>query len=191
MGYKEIFQLADQPVAWRDLSVKNYKQQVRLNWDDFLEKARAGGFRGVFEGMTPSRYLKETVWGENIRPVKELFNTPINRFSNLAATAGLGLMGWHVLRNTANVYCAAQTQEDGTTDSKLKTWDATATAFIGQAFKNLLCWEAASAGLAIGKALIPIGVFPIGGILVGALAATAMYTLLNRWIPDPPESRAV
>ncbi len=189
LNYQELFRLSDRHVPWRELSATRYHQQVRANCDGFREQVKATGFKNLFEGVTPSRYLKETVWGENIRPIKELFRTSTNCFSNLAATAGLGLMGWHVFRNTTNAYHAAQAEEDGTVEGRLKTWSATLAALMGQAFKNLVCWEAASLGLVIGKALIPVGAFPIGGILVGALAATAVYTLLSRWIPDPPEAK--
>jgi hypothetical protein len=106
--------------------------------------------------------------------------------SSLAGVAGLALLGWDILNNTARAYQNAKTQEDGSISSKWKTWQATGKVFLTQTFKSLVTWEVAGLGFALGKALIPIGTFPVGGILMGALLASVAYRLLSKTLPTPP-----
>jgi hypothetical protein len=55
---------------------------------------------------------------------------------------------------------------------RLHTWGQTAKAFGEKALQSAGAWIAADIGLTFGRALIPIGPFPLGGILLGALIAT-------------------
>jgi hypothetical protein len=96
------------------------------------------------------------------------------------------LLGWGILDSTLQAYRTAKAQEDGTSTSRWKTWAAVAGAFVSKTIKSLVSWEAAGLGFAFGKALVPIGTFPLGGILVGALVAAFVYSQLNKLLPDPP-----
>jgi hypothetical protein len=189
MTYGSILRLGDQPLALQELSWKNYTNRVRKNTAGLFRALESEVRRSFFQGITLKSYLQEVIWQGNIKPIKDLMTggSNLKLGSSLAGVAGLGLLGWDILSNTYQAYQQAKTQEDGTIQSKWKTLHATGMAFLTQAFKSLVTWEVAGLGFAIGKALIPIGTFPVGGILMGALMAAVAYKVINKVFSAPAE----
>jgi hypothetical protein len=188
MTYGSMLKLGDQSLAWRDLTWENYTSRVKKNTAGLFRALAPEARRSFFQGVTLKSYLREVVWEGNVKPFKDLAagGSEFKLGSSVAGVAGIGLLGWGILSNTYQAYQNAKAQEDGTHESKWQTWRATGAAFFGQAIKSLAAWEVAGLGFAVGKAIIPIGTFPIGGILVGALLASVVYRLLSKALPDPP-----
>jgi hypothetical protein len=187
MTYGSILRLGDQPLAWKDLSWENYTKRVKSNCSGLLDALRPEDRRFLFQGVTLQSYLREVVWEGNLKPFKDLMagGSGLKLGSSLAGMAGLGLLGWGILRNTYHAYQNAKTKKDGTPRSQWRTWWTTGTSFVAQTIKSLVAWEVAGLGFTVGKALLPLGTFPLGGILVGALLASVAYRLLSKAFPEP------
>jgi hypothetical protein len=96
----------------------------------------------------------------------------------------MGLVGASILKTGIKHYRYWKHKEDGSIASQWHTAYETGKATCQQAIQSFGSWEAAGIGMAIGQALIPIGAFPIGGILVGALFATTVYKALGKLFPS-------
>jgi hypothetical protein len=189
LSYGSIFKLSDQHIPWQELSWENYRGQVKANFSDLRDALKPTNRHLFFQGVSLKSYLKEVLWEGNIKPIKDLCRggEGLKLGSSLAGVAGLGLLGWGIIVSSRQAYQNAKAKEDGTSGSKWNTLAATVGAFVSKSVKSLISWEAAGLGFAFGKALIPIGAFPIGGILVGALVAALVYSQLNKLLPDPPK----
>jgi hypothetical protein len=201
LSYGKLLALNDQAVDWKNLSWKNYRNTVQENFKDLNNGLKAGS-RDFFTNRNISlgRYLKETVVGENVRPVKSLFSNNGNAQwgSGLMRSAGFGLMSLNIAKKTHQSYQNAKAQEDGSFGSKIHTATQTTKTFIGESVKNIAAWEAGGFGFAIGKALLPFSatipglklVLPLGGILMGGLGGALAYKTVDKIAPAPqkPES---
>jgi hypothetical protein len=78
---------------------------------------------------------------------------------------------------------SVNSKEDGSVSSHWHTAYETGKAICQKVIQTLGSWEAAGIGMAIGRALIPVGAFPIGGILAGALFATTAYKAIGKLFP--------
>lgn len=190
LSYSDIFRTKSGSVSWKDLSWDHYSRQVRENTFLLKEGLSATQRQKFFQGFHIKDFGRYTLWEENIRPFKTLLSSgwKTNLFSNLAYTAGVGTMGYTVLSTSRKAYKMGKEKEDGTGKSRLDTWKETGIAFLSQLTKSVASWECANIGMALGKMLIPIGTFPIGGIIVGALMGTTAFSLLDRFLPSPEKS---
>lgn len=187
LGYSDIFRARTGYVAWKDLSWDNFYRQVKRNCAGLRESLSGSHRKNFFKGVSLKDYGRYTLWQENVRPFKTLFsaNWQTNLFSNLAYTAGAGMMGYGIVSSSRQAYKNAKAKEDGSWQSRVETWKETGEAFLGKLAKSFASWECANVGLTLGRMLIPIGAFPIGGIVVGALMGTVAYSLLDKLFPEP------
>lgn len=190
LTYSELFRTKSDTISWKDLSWDTYRGQVQHNTASLREGVSATQWKTFFKGFHIKDFARYTLWEENIRPFKTLFSTAWknNLFSNLAYTAGVGTMGYTVLSSSRKAYKVGKEKEDGSWASRLDTWQETGIAFLSQLTKSVASWECANIGMALGKMLIPIGTFPIGGIIVGALMGTVAFSILDRFLPSSKKS---
>jgi hypothetical protein len=173
LDYSSILRLDTQHVGWKELNWESFRNHVKANTYEFRESMSPSGLKSFFPGISFRDFRKDVLWKRNIEPIKALFSgSNQNFFMNLGYTAGLSLIGFNIFRTSKAAYQQGKAQEDGSWKSRLHTYGQTAKAFGQTAIQSAGAWIAADIGMTVGKALIPIGSFPIGGILVGALAAT-------------------
>ncbi len=192
LTYSDIFRANTKHVAWKDLTWNNYWNQVKENTSRIRRKLQPGKAQHFFDGFRLRDYARYTLWEENVRPIKTLLSSGwrTNLFTNVAYTAGIGTISYGILSTTRQAYHNAKSREDGTFKSRLNTWKETGDAFIQKTAKSLASWELANVGMVLGKMLIPIGAFPLGGIVVGALMGTVAYSLLDKLCPEPKRLKA-
>jgi hypothetical protein len=190
LTYSELLRTGTKEVHWKDLSWDTYCSQVKKNTAPLREGLSALHRKDFFKGFRIKDFARYTLWEENARPFKTLFSNSWknNLFSNLAYTAGVGTMGYTVLSSSRKAYKVGKEKEDGSWASRLDTWQETGIAFLSQLTKSVASWECANIGMALGKMLIPIGTFPIGGIIVGALMGTVAFSILDRFLPSSKKS---
>lgn len=190
LGYSDILKARTNYVSWKDLSWDNFWRQVKRNTADLRKGLSSPHRKDFFKGVHLRDYARYTLWEENVRPFKTLFSTnwQTNLFSNLAYTAGVGMMGYGIFDSSRQAYKNAKAKEDGSWQSRVETWKETGEAFLGKLAKSFVSWECANKGLTLGRMLIPIGAFPIGGIVVGALMGTVAYSLLDKLFPEPEKT---
>lgn len=153
-----------------------YKYSVTENFRGFLRPS-------VMEPVAPGEFVRNTLLGRNAEKITEQLKE--GRFmAALSRIAGPLLLSIGIVSRTKDAYVAAKSE--GITG--LKLLGRTAKACLGQTVKSVMCWEAASVGVAIGAAAVCVGTVPAlaGGILVGSIFGTACYKLLSQWLPDPP-----
>jgi hypothetical protein len=181
--YSELFHLGREQVPLQKLSPSTYAQTVERNVKPFRDAIQSKNIGDFFKGVTPQSYLKDTVIDRNIRPIKDLVTNNPNKQvgTGIFQTAALGLMGYDVLKHTADAYKHAKAQEDGTLKSKLNTYKEATKAFGKYTVRDGASWESAGVGAAIGRALIPIalGGVSLGGIAVGAAVGLGAQKVLN------------
>lgn len=179
LSYADTFNLGEHKVKLSQANWQDFKTTVANNFSG----AQNNSASGLPKNLSLGRYIKEG-WGQrNFQPIKDFFtgNNQGTLARNALTTAGVGLVGVDVLKNTHDAYQHAKLQEDGSMKSKLHTTRETATAFGKYSVRDGATWEAAGAGAALGAALIPLSVggVAIGGIAMGALAAVGTQKVLN------------
>ena len=183
-SYSQILHLGEKQVSVSDWSWSKHKEAIGKNIKEFREYLKPDQRGRFFEETTGKKYFKETLVKDNFKPIKDLVtNKPGAEVGTGAVrSVGIGVMGLDVFRKTKAAYKAARKKEDGSVKSKLNTFKETATAFGKYAFRDGTTWEAASAGAAIGRAVIPLalGGISIGGVLLGALSAIGVQKLLDK-----------
>lgn len=185
LGYDQILKLKNSHIKWRALSWKSFKDTVFKNTYEFRQAIKPGQARSFFTEISPKAYAKETLWQGNIHPLKELLSgSRQNLFKNLTYSAGMGLIGYELIKTGFKQYKHWKNKEDGSISSKWHTAYKTGKAVCQKALQSLASWEAAGVGMAIGRALLPIGSIPVGGILVGALFATIAYKAIGKLFPS-------
>ncbi len=190
LTYQHLFRLKDKTVGWQELSCSGYQKTVQENFSRFVKALKPGNIHNFFEGVSLKSYLKEVVLEGNIKPWKDLWNRVPGTFigSALASIAGMGLMGLGILQSTHQAYRNAKAREDGSWQSSMQTFLVAGQAFLAKTIKSLVCWEVAGMGFAFGKALLCVGAFPVGGILLGALLGVLACRGLEHWLPEPSKS---
>ena len=189
-SYSNLLKMGDKSVALNKFNLSDFKSTVKSNLSE-VGKQPGGLLR---EGTTLKSYLKNTVVGENVKPIKELFTKGADgKFfgadkkigAGVGRAAGLAYMATSVFKEGKAAYQQAKAQEDGSFGSKLKTFASTGVAVVKEAAKSAISWEAAGAAFAIGKAILPIaaGGIPLGGILIGALGGALVNTALDKAAP--------
>lgn len=186
-SYSGLLQLGDEAVQINKFSVGGFTNAVRNNIAPLRQSLSQGN--GVLRpGVSVGGWLKNTVVGENIKPIQDLVkNGKEARIgSALGRIVGLGYIGTTIVKEGKAAYEQAKAQEDGSFGSRLRTFASTGFAMAKQAVKSAASWEVGGLGFAIGKALLPvaIGGLPVGGILVGALAGALAHGLLEKVSPS-------
>lgn len=185
LSYSNILKLKTDYVSWRDLSWKSFNDIVRENTQPLREHLKSASPKTFFQDVTGKAYLKETLWEGNVKPFKELLSgSRQNLCMNLGYTFGVGLSGASVIKTGVQHYRYWKRREDGSIGSQWHTAYETSKAVCQKALQSFGSWEAASIGMAVGRALLPIGAIPIGGILVGALFATTAYKAIGKLFPS-------
>ncbi len=189
-GYSQLLSLKNDQVKLSEVTPDKFRKAVSNNFSEAGKDLKAGN-------VGPQTFAKETLYQRNAQPVKDLFTgkSGANLGTNLLTTAGLGLVGFDVLKNTRDTYKDAKAREDGSFGSKVDTAQATAGAFGKYTARNAATWEAAGFGAAIGSRAIPItfkGV-GLGGVLGGAIAGVAAQKVMNKVLKtgdkDPVQQR--
>jgi hypothetical protein len=174
----DIRDLATKEGAWNQ-----YSNAVKDNIGKFKTAISKQNILNFFHDVTPKSYLRDTVVGNNIKPIKDLVTNSPNRQigTGVFQTVALGLLGYDALKHTHDAYLSAKAKEDGTFKSKLNTYKETAVAFGKYAFRNIATWEAAGVGAAIGRAVVPLALGPVslGGIAVGTVVGIAAQKALD------------
>lgn len=173
LTYGKVLKLDNGHIAWKDLTWDRFQRQIKDNTYELRQSIKPGNLKNFFSGISFRDFCKEVLWKRNIAPIKALFSgSSQNFFMNLGYTLGVGITGFSVLKQTKEAYQTEKRQEDGSWQSRLRTYTQTLDTLIRKAVQSAGAWVAADVGMTIGRALIPIGSFPIGGILFGALSAT-------------------
>lgn len=194
-SYNSLFRLGDESVQLKNFSARGFKEAVSHNVAP-LRNALAEGQGVVRNGASVGGWLKNTVIGENIKPVKDLLRgEPGAKIgSALGRLVGFGFIAQGVLSEGKAAYEQAKAEEDGSFGSKVATVAKTGFAMAKKFVKSAISWEAGGIGFAIGKALLPIalGGLPVGGILIGALVGAVAHLALEKISPSvkPPEDHA-
>ncbi|MGE0200421.1 MAG: hypothetical protein AB7P76_05575 [Candidatus Melainabacteria bacterium] len=141
-------------------------------------------------------YVTKTLWGRNVEALRpsNFIHADAKGLAKLSGAGisqafGLGLFSWDIARTAKTAFDNAR-HEDGATKTSIAT--ETGKEFAKQVTKSLITWEIAGAGLAVGRKVLP-GVnignhhLPLGGMVVGAVAATAANKLLERISPKARE----
>ena len=185
LNYSSILKLKADYVSWRDLSSKTFSETVKKNTKPFRNHIKAASIKDFFQDVTGKAYVKETLWENNVKPFKELLSgSHRNLCMNLGYTVGVGLSGASVVKAGIQHGSYWKAQEDGSFSSRCQTVYETGKATCQKAIQAFASWEAASSGMAFGRALLPVGAIPIGGILVGGLFATAVYKAVGKLFPS-------
>ncbi len=191
-SYNSLFRLGDESVQLKNFSVRGFKEAVSHNVAP-LRTALAEGQGVIRNGTTVGGWLKNTVIGENIKPIKDLFRGEAGAKvgSALGRMVGFGFIAQGVLSEGKAAYEQAKAEEDGSFGSKVATVAKTGFAMAKKFVKSAISWEAGGIGFAIGKALLPIalGGLPVGGILIGALVGAVAHLALEKISPSikPPD----
>lgn len=184
LTYSSILKLHSDSVSWKNLSWKSFKDTVNKNTEPFRNQVRGASIKDFFQDVRGKAYLKETLWEGNIKPFKELLSgSKQNLCMNLGYTAGVGFSGASVVKTGVQHYRHWHEKEDGSFSSRCQTAYETLKATSQKAIQAFASWEAASVGMTVGRALLPIGSIPIGGILIGALFATTVYKAVGNLFP--------
>lgn len=185
-----------------------YWDTVSKNFEPLRQRIRAAisGEQKFFKpGFTPGKFLKETVVKNNINPIREglaevrkgNFTGTTNKSGIFSGTGsavarmfGLGLLGLDIFKTTRTAWRANLEKEKAGEQNRTQTILETGKTFLMKSAKNIISWEVAGLGLAIGAKLLPgitFGsvVFPLGGILFGAGLAALTTAGLNKLFPDP------
>ncbi|MGE0201405.1 MAG: hypothetical protein AB7P76_10605 [Candidatus Melainabacteria bacterium] len=144
-------------------------------------------------GFGLKEYLTHTVGKLNAAPMRTLFDWKAPGFAKVSLQ-GLGHLfgvGWYAndaLKAGRKAY-RAEKQEDA---GSLKPWLVAGKATAVRAVENAVAWEAAGAGFAIGRAVLPGfklpkampgfggGYVPAGGYLLGTLLGSVAYRFFTR-----------
>lgn len=181
--YSDLMHLGREQLPLQNVSTSTFTQTVQENLKPFKKAIQSKNTGNFFDGVTAKSYVKDTVIERNIRPIKDLVtNSPDKQVgTGIFQTAALGLIGYDVLKHTSDAYKHAKAQENGSLKSKLNTYKEATVAFGKYTFRDGASWEAAGAGAAIGRALIPIALGPVslGGIAVGAMVGLAAQKAMN------------
>jgi hypothetical protein len=184
LTYSDIFHLGTQQVPVHKFSMDRLHSTVKSNLSTFTEAVKPKNMGSFFKDTSVKNYFQKTVVQGNFKPAKDLLtNSPDKEIgTGLFRTAAVGLMGYDVVKHTQTAYKQAKAQEDGSIKSKVHTATETVKALGKYTLRDGTSWEAAGAGGAIGKALIPValGGISMGGILVGALVGVATEKLLDK-----------
>jgi hypothetical protein len=173
LGYGSVLKLNTDHIPWKELSWDRFQNQVKSNTYEFRQAIQGRNNEPFFSGISLKDFRNGVLWKRNIEPIQALFSgSRQNLFMNLGYTAGVGLVGFNILKTTQKAYQNSKTQEDGTFRSQLNTYYQTVKAFGQKTIQSAGSWIAADIGMTIGRALIPIGAFPLGGIIMGAFTAT-------------------
>lgn len=200
-SYSKLLHLGEHQM--KGFSWKSLTETASKNFRGFfsrLNEARHGG-RSFFEvrgqKVTPQSFVKNTVVGENIKPIQAMANKQIplaeRRIgTGMARVFGFGLVAYGILDETKKAYREAKAQEDGTLKSRCKTWLTTGKTLVGRTLKSAMTWEIAGLGFHLGKNLLPfvLGGIPLGGIVVGALVGSVVFNGLNKLIPTGPKNKS-
>jgi hypothetical protein len=185
LGYNQILKLKNDYISWKNLNWKRLQYQVKDNIYEFRQAIQPGQARSFFAEISPKTYAKEILWGNNIKPFQELLSgSKQNLFMNLGYIAGVCFAGASIVKTGIEHYRYWKQRENGSIASQWHTAYETGKALCQKAIQSFGSWEAAGIGMAIGRALIPVGAFPIGGILVGALFATTAYKAIGKLFPS-------
>ncbi|HEY9687634.1 MAG TPA: hypothetical protein V6C52_11725 [Coleofasciculaceae cyanobacterium] len=195
LSYADILRLQhhtmSEPFTWA-----GFKSQLGKNFNGLTAAIRSGEIKKGFfsnEGITLKKYLRETVVGNNIDPLRN--------FKDNIGSAGLrsfcyAFMANDIFKATRTAYRNAKSAEDGTFVGQLKTYTEATEAFLAQTVKSGAAWEAGGIGMALGQAipLCSLTLFgiavPVVGILVGALLGGIVHQALEHISPTPKEKPA-
>lgn len=186
-NYWDFFTSPEGREAWR--------KGINKNFERFLDPT-------LRQNLTFGSFLKQLVWGDNVKTISEPLGTEIKNAvtgeetgkvkscTSLLRTISLGVFLWGILSKTQDAYRVAKSEEDGSFLSKLLTIGKTAYAFVTQSIKGLISWELGTIGFAIGMALIPVGGIPgfIAGAIGSGLFGAISYKLLSQVIADPAKA---
>ncbi len=185
--YRQILRLDDKAVKWKDATdLKKVGQTIRHNTKGLKETLKHPS-RIQVNGQAAKRYLKNTVWEGHTRDLRNLFDknvTDKKLGTGAVRIFALGSVAYDIGKTTKDSYQQAKVQEDGSLKSRLNTYLTTGKTFAKKTTKNLILWEVVGAGMALGKALIPLGTFPIGGIITAAFCAAGASKVLDKLLPD-------
>lgn len=182
LTYAELFHLGKKTIPFGQITWNSYKNTVRQNFSDLRTAVHPNRIRHFFAGVTPKRFLKETVYENNAQPIKNLFSKSADKQigSGIFRIGAFAMMGLDTFKKARKTYLEAKAKENGSLADKLNTWKETGLTFLKYAFRFTLSWEIGGLAFAFGRALLPITAWgiPFGGILIGALVGAIVQTHL-------------
>jgi hypothetical protein len=187
LSYTDLMHLRDSGgMKKTEVNWDTYKNKVTQNFAGTREAVQNGT---LFKGVTPGDYFKKTVWGENVRPIKNMVTSGTDYGSGGVRLLGLGTIVATVGGKTSESFHNAKAKGD----SNLQAGIQAAGTFAGQTVKSLTGWEVGLAAYAVGKAALPFKTkLPFGDIklaipalIFAGLAEAAAYKVMDKVIPDP------
>lgn len=193
--YSQLLYLPSNPtrnMTFSDLSSPSgYIDKVKNNFSKLANRAKLQikGERSFLpRNFTAGDYVRGTVLDANIKPIKDLVRGE-NIGSGLARLAGFGFMGFDIFKTAKATYQVEQAKQDESLSGRLAVYAKTAKVAALQSMKNLISWEIAGIGMAIGSKVLPgFRALPLGGIVLGVAGATMAKKGMDKIIPTQAES---
>ncbi|MEB3207011.1 MAG: hypothetical protein VKK59_06660 [Vampirovibrionales bacterium] len=192
LSYADLFNIAHQgvaPKAWVDADIRAAVRAA--NWQHAFQPNSATRGLPVWEYIRqhPKAFITGRIQS-NLAPTTTALASGQHVLLGAMNALGLGMLGYTILENTVKGYHYAKSQQkDDSLKSKAQTALTTAGTFIGQSFKNILCWEIGSAGFAMARGALGLKGLPgtLTSVALGGIGSSLAYVGLSRVIANPPE----
>ncbi len=191
-SYGELFNIGHQgvpPHSWVDPDIRAAVRAANLQHAFQPNLATRGLPVWEYIRQHPKAFIQGRIQS-NLAPTTTALASGQNLLLGGMNALGLGMLGYTILENTAKGYHYAKSQQkDDSLKSNIQTAWSTAATFIGQAFKNILCWEIGSAGYAIARGALGLKGLTgtLSSVALGGIGSSLAYVGLSRVIQNPPE----
>ena len=157
------------------------KQVWQYNWGDFLKNKPIDGMTWGEVVRSPKASLKVTgklMHGSFTKPITDMLTQGRNMVGGVLSSVAIGFMAHDILKSTWEANKEARLKEDGSLQSKLKTFGTTAHTLLRRSSKQIATWFAGSIGFALASGLgvmTPIAALPALPAAVANIPAIGMF----------------
>ncbi len=139
--------------------------------------------------LSKGKYIKDTLWDVNTKPVKRLMLEPSKLESKdwavgLFRLFGLSMMGMGIAKTTKKIYEHEKRQQNDGFQTRSETIKDTSVGCCKKILKSIASWELAGITYAFGRAffggLSPLRYTTSMGMLGGVVSAAVLGTVFSR-----------